>query len=277
MRWIAKNIPLEGRQSLSPWRRQALTAWQSAPDASIHTILDLPAEAMSRYLSNLSARPPARPLHVAVKAAALALARFPDANCVMRRGSLYRRRDADIFLPVALDDTGRDLAYTVVRRADKKSVVEISKELLADVISLRKGGQKAYRPITVPLISGLLIRMATFCLYTLNLWTPLFGVPRNPFGSAAVTDVSGFNVDYGFPPLLPVARLPFVIGVGSIIERPNATGQMEPWQRLTIVFDHRMLDGVLIGLICGFVREVWENPATHLEPGQVTQQATPAA
>lgn len=273
--WIGRNIPLAGRQKLSPWRRQALTAWKSAPDASIHTILDLPAEAMDRYLSQVGGRPTARPLHAAVKAAALALARFPEANCVMRRGGLYRRRDADIFLPVALDAEGHDLAYTVVRQADRKGIGEIAKELVVDVIRLRKHGEKAYRPPNVPLVSGLLIRLATFCLYTLNLWSPAFGVPRNPFGSAAVSDISGFNVDYGFPPLLPIARLPFVIGVGSIIERPNAQGRVEPWQRLTVIFDHRILDGVLVGRICGYLREVWQAPAEHLEAADHLGEAQP--
>ena len=264
MAWIGRNMPLAGRQKLSPWRRQALSAWASAPDASIHTQLDLPAAAMARYLAALGGRPPARPLHAAVKAAALALAKYPDANCVMRRGGLWRRRDADIFLPVALDAQGHDLTYTVVRQADGKSVREIVRELTVDVIGLVKRGKLAYRAPSVPLISGLLVRAASFCLYTLNLWSPAFGVPRNPFGSAAVTDISGFNVDYGFPPLLPIARLPFVIGVGSEIERPNAAGEMESWQRLTIVFDHRILDGVLIGLICGYLREVWQDPEKHL-------------
>ena len=142
MRWLARNVPLVGQQKLSPWRSQALSAWDSASAASLHTVLEMNAEPMLRYLEQQSERGGLRVTSVpfVVKVAAMTLRELPDVNCLLRNGRLYRRRDADIFMPVALDEEGSDLSFVVVRNADTKSPADIAGEVSRSARQMRNEG-----------------------------------------------------------------------------------------------------------------------------------------
>jgi pyruvate/2-oxoglutarate dehydrogenase complex dihydrolipoamide acyltransferase (E2) component len=263
--WLSRNIPLAGPQELSPWRRVALSAWPTVSDASVLGVVELNAAPVLDYLGRECERTGARidPLHVVAKALADTFRELPEINCVLRAGRLYRRRDVDIFFPVAMDRRGWDLSGVVVRDADNLSVVEISRELASASFRLRRAGDTGFS-VKNRVLGRLLMRTAGFFLYTLNLWTPALGFPRNAFGSAAVTDLSHFGADFAFPPLLPIARLPLVVGVGAVAERYGADGKPEKFLRLGVVFDHRVIDGVYAGRICHRIRAIFANPEGHL-------------
>lgn len=266
MKWLCRNVPLVGRQELGPWRSQALSAWESVSDASVHTVVDVAAEPMLRFLQQCRHDKGARVtrVHFVVKAVAMTLRQLPDINCLLRNGRLYRRRDADIFMPVALDAEGRDLSFVTLRGVDTKSVTEIASEVSRSAWQLRKQGGVRFKPIRNRFLRRPLMRLGGFVLYSLNVWTPALGIPKNAFGSAAVTDLSELGADYMFPPLLPFARLPLVVGVGSIHETYGPNGEPEKWLRLCIVFDHRIIDGVYAGRICRYLRAIWAEPERHL-------------
>lgn len=260
-------MPLSGPQPQSAWRGQALGAWESVSDASVHTVLEVQAAPMLRYLDRHRARKGARvsSVHFVTKAVALTLRQLPEINSLLRLGRLYRRRDADIFIPVTLDAKGYDLSFVVIRSADTKPVAAIADELTRGAWSLRKKESVPLKPIRSRVLRRPLMRLAGFLLYTLNIWSPAFGIPKNPFGSAAVTDLSELGADYMFPPLLPFARLPLVVGIGPLYEKYGPQGTHETWLRLCIVFDHRIIDGVYAGRICRYLRTVWAAPEQHLD------------
>jgi hypothetical protein len=265
MKWIEENVPLTGRLELSSWRTQALSTWNSVSDASVPAIVEVNAEPMIRFLEAHNQREGARasPVHFVLKAVALTLRELPNANCLIRNGCLYHRRDADIFIPVTLDTDGHELSYFVVRNADTKSVSEIAEELTRAAWTLRKEGTRI-KTVTNRWLRRPFMRFVEYVLFSLNIWSPAMGIPKNPFGSAAVTDLSEFGADYMFPPLLPFARFPFVVGIGSIRSKYGPDGVAERWMPLCIVFDHRIIDGVYAGRIYKFLRRVWAAPEDHM-------------
>jgi len=270
---ISRNVFLDGEMKLSPWRGLALVAWESVSDASVHAVVEMDAAPMLRYLDNLQQSTGVRvsPVHFVGKAVADTFRHLPDMNCLLRRGRLYRRRDVDIFFPVALDRRGEDLSGVVIRNVDTKPVDVIARELSEAARRLREHGDENFRAVKMHQLRRAMMRFAGFFLYTLNLWTPALGVPRDAFGSAAVTDTSAFGADFIFPPLLPVARLPFVIGVGTLFDRLDSDGKPGTWLRLCIVFDHRIIDGVYGGRICRHLKAIWAEPERHFDEGDTAK------
>lgn len=265
---FSRNIPLEGPLELSPWRSIALLAWDSISDASVHAVIEVEAGPMLQFIERRSKSSGRHisTIHFVGKTLAEVLREFPDVNCILRRRRLYRRRDVDIMFPVALDRAGYDLSAAVIRNADAKPLEDIANELSKIASDLRSQGGSSFKAGT-HILQRPLLRFAQFILYTLNIWTPLLGLPRNAFGSAAVSDVSSFGADFAFPPLLPIARLPIVVGVGPIFEKYGPDGKTTKWLRLFLVFDHRVIDGVYAGRICHFIRGVFAKPEDHCGNG----------
>lgn len=274
MALLRRNVALSGEMALSPWRSLALVTWESVSDASIHAVVEMDAAPMLDYLERLRDNTGLRlnPVHFVGKALADTLREYPDLNCLLRRGRLYRRRDVDIFFPVALDPQGKDLSGTVVRNVDTKSVETLTQELSDVATKLKKKGDDNFNALKGHILRRALVRFAGFVLYTLNLWSPALGFPRDAFGSAAVTDLSSFGADYAFPPLIPMARLPIVIGVIGLVDRADADGKPAKWLRLCVVLDHRVIDGVYAGRMCRHLRAIHAEPARYLDPTDDTRE-----
>ena len=267
MALLKRNVALLGEMRLSPWRSLALVTWESVSDASIHAVVEMDAAPMLDYLEQLRERTGLRlsPVHFVGKALADTLHEYPDLNCLLRRGRLYRRRDVDIFFPVSLDPQGKDLSGTVIRNVDAKSTEDLARELTNEASRLKKKGDDNFNVLKGHILRRALVRFAGFFLYTLNLWSPVLGFPRDAFGSAAVTDLSSFGADYAFPPLIPMARLPIVIGVIGLVDRTDDGGKPAKWLRLCVVLDHRVIDGVYAGRMCRHLRAIHAEPARHLD------------
>ena len=274
MSWLCENVPLLGPKPLSPWRNAALSAWRTVGDASVHAVVDIEADPVLDFIERERARTGSRLtlVHCTGKATGLMLRRFPDLNCLLRLGRLYQRRDVDIFFTVALDRHGEDLSGIVINGVDAQPVTALAEQLTQATLKLRQQGDASFKGIKATgmigrVTSRLMMRAGGFIMYTLNVWSPLLGLPKNAFGSAAVTDISQFGAEYAFPPLLPIARIPLVIGMGPVITKPvYSGGKWKPVRhlRLCVVFDHRVIDGVYAGRMFNFFREVLSRPDDYL-------------
>jgi pyruvate dehydrogenase E2 component (dihydrolipoamide acetyltransferase) len=120
------------------------------------------------------------------------------------------------------------LVVAVVRQADRKSLVEIARELDAIVVRFRQG------KLEVRDMSG---------------------------GTFTITNLGGHGVD-AFTPIVNQPESA-ILGVGRIAQRPAVVdGRVEPrhtaW--LTLAFDHRVADGAPAGDFLSRVREIIEKP-----------------
>lgn len=260
-------------ERVSTWRRIAVHAWGAPRDPSVHGTIEVDATELLDVVRELRERSGARVTvtHVVGRALALAIRARPDVNAIVRSGSVWQRETINVFFQVAFEG-GENLAGHKVARADEKSVVAIAKELSAGAGRVReKRGESVeaaskFRAIPSPIV-GAALRASTWLTYNLGLDLSRLGVPFDAFGSAMVTNVAGFGLSNGLPPLFPPSRCPILVLVGEVAERPwvhEGVVVPRPVLSLGVTFDHRLLDGFQAGTLAKRFREVVEHPRTAL-------------
>jgi pyruvate dehydrogenase E2 component (dihydrolipoamide acetyltransferase) len=197
-------IPLKGlRGSIA---RNMSAGWQ-APRVAMGVDVDMTA------CQALQARAAAQgtkltPTALVVRAAALALRRHPAMNALMREGGIERAPDVHIGLAVAVDG---GLAVPVLREADTKSAAQLAAES-RELAAAARAGQlppRAYQG-----------------------------------GTFTVTSLGMTGIDW-FTPILNPPQVG-ILGISRVIERAvvrDATVVAAPMTTLSLVFDHRAIDG----------------------------------
>jgi pyruvate/2-oxoglutarate dehydrogenase complex dihydrolipoamide acyltransferase (E2) component len=275
---LARNVRYSGTLRLSSWRKIAIGTWRTPSEASVYGTLELDVARALAYLEKERARTGLKLTftHLAGKAVAATLARHPQLNSVLRFGRLYQRRDVDVFFQVASDAGGKDLSGLTIRNADRKSIAQIATEMQQNAVMIREKGDPAFRQVkrTMGAFPGFLARtllnLTGFILYTLNVWTPILGAPRDAFGSVMVTSIGSLGLDMGLAPLVPYSRVPVVIAVGAVRETPVVRdGKIVVGQvaRLCATFDHRVIDGVHASQMVRTLQAIFADPEKELGSG----------
>lgn len=274
---FTKNIDLAPPLRLSSWRKIAIGTWRDAGDPSVYSVLEVDMGPALAYLERLRAKTGAKLTltHFVGKAVANTLSRHPDINCILRFGRLYPRKDVDVFFQVASDVGGKDLSGMTIRRADTKSILEFALEMQARTHRIRTEGDPEFKKMKSTMgglpgwASRFILGFAGFILYTLNLWTPLLGSPRDPFGSCMVTSIGGLGLDLAFAPLVPYSRVPLLIAVGAVRDTPVVReGRVEVAQvsRLCVTLDHRLIDGMHASHMAKTLTSIFAHPERELGP-----------
>jgi len=277
MPFLTKNMDLKPPLRLSSWRKIALGTWETAGDPSVYGILDIDAEPAINYIQKLREKTGQRITfsHFAGKAVAETLNRHPQMNCVLRWGKLYPRKTVDVFFQVACDGQDENLSRMTVRSEETKSITDISKEMEDRVRAIREKRDQSYTKMKknmgdLPgILSGLAIKLTGFFLYSLNLYTPLLGTPRDSFGSVMITNIGSLGLDTAFAPLVPFSRVPLLIALGNTRDAPVVkNGQVVPAKliRLCVTLDHRVIDGMYASHMAKTVQQIFLNPEKELGP-----------
>jgi pyruvate dehydrogenase E2 component (dihydrolipoamide acetyltransferase) len=88
-------------------------------------------------------------------------------------------------------------------------------------------------------------------------------MPRDPFGTAVITNVGGFGIDTAFAPFLPMGRTPMLLLVTKVRERPwvvDGEVVVRPVLRLCATFDHRIVDGYQAGQLAQIIMAKVQHP-----------------
>ena len=274
---FTRNVKLGKPLRVGSRRIIALGTWGSAGDPSVYGSIDIDAVPALEYIDKLRSKTGKHVTlsHFVGKALALTIAKHPEINCILRFGRFYPRKDIDVCYLVAADDSGQDLSGTIIREADKKSLLDYATEMEANVEAIRKKGDPAFKKMKntmklVPgILAGMVIRFSELFMYALNLWTPLLGTPRDPFGSILITNIGSLGLDMAFAPLVPYSRVPILISIGAVRDMPVVRdnqiviGRMV---RLTVTFDHRLVDGVQIAKMAQTMLKFFAAPEKELGP-----------
>jgi len=186
-------------------------------------------------------------------------------------GRLYPRKAVDIFFQVATDMKGIDLSGVTIRDAEKKTVLEIAKEMQDAVTQVRFDGDPTYKKSknimgSLPtFLVGCLLDLFGFLLYGLNIWSPIFGTPRDAFGSMMITNVGTLGLGLSFAPLVAYSRVPALISLSTIEEKPvvkEGNIVIAPILQIGITVDHRVIDGAHGGNMVRTLRTYFEDPST---------------
>jgi pyruvate/2-oxoglutarate dehydrogenase complex dihydrolipoamide acyltransferase (E2) component len=272
---LSKNVQLGSALKTSSWRKIAIGTWRSAGDPSVYAIAEIDVERAQAYLEKIRAKTGIKVTltHLAGKAMAMTLAKHPEINCILRFGRLYPRKNVDIFFQVASDSAGKDLSGITIRQADRKSVAEIALEMQARAEKIRSQGDPEFKKMksTMGNLPGILSRyvlgFAGFFMYSLNLWTPLLGSPRDPFGSCMITSIGSLGLDMAFAPLVPYSRVPLLIAVGAVRPTPAVkNGKIEIAQisRFCVTLDHRLIDGMHASKMSKTLTAIFADPDKEL-------------
>jgi len=90
-----------------------------------------------------------------------------------------------------------------------------------------------------------------------------YGLPRQPFGSVMVSSVGMFGIQHAYAPLSPYYRIPFLVLVGEVAEKPAVVdGKVVPRPLLTVsaTMDHRYVDGFHAARLARSTRAYLEDP-----------------
>ncbi|HZP40377.1 MAG TPA: 2-oxo acid dehydrogenase subunit E2 [Candidatus Binatia bacterium] len=260
---------------LRGWRRVAAQAWRPPQDPSVYAVLDVPMRGALAYLERVRNDTGVRVTvtHLVARGVALAIRQYPQLNGIVSRGRIMLRDTVDVFLQVATDG-GMDLSGIKVARADEKGVVEIARECEARVERLRQRRDRQVERtkslldrIPVRLL-GPVMRAIGYLVYDLDLDLTRFGVVKDEFGSAMVTNVGTFGLAQAHAPLVPFSRTPLVVLVGEVQEKPVAEAGrvvIRPVMTIGVTFDHRFMDGYQGGAMAQLFRAYLEDPARFEE------------
>jgi pyruvate/2-oxoglutarate dehydrogenase complex dihydrolipoamide acyltransferase (E2) component len=276
-RLLSRNISYSGTLRLTAFRKVALGTWRTVGDPSVYGMIDLEVEPALAYLERIREKTGEKVsmTHFVGRAVAETIKRHPDVNVVLRWSQLYQRETVDVFFQVAADTKGDELSGHTVRRADQRSIAEIAAELNAAATKIRTQNDPAFRQMknlmrALPsFLARSLINFSEFILMTLNLWTPLMGVPRDAFGSVMVTSIGSLGLDDALAPLVPYSRVPLLISIGRIREMPVVRdGKIVVGQvvRLGVTVDHRAIDGVHASKMAKTLKAVFADPERELGP-----------
>ena len=268
--------PLE---TMSSWRRLAPHVWDRPHDPTVYGVLEVVVDRALPYLDALSreAATRVRVSHLVTKALALAIRGNPESNGVISNRRIKLRESVDIFVQVAMEG-GRDLSGAKIERADEKSVVEIARELVERAERVRRRadpGVERTKGLVTSLPNWLLgrtVRFMEWLIYDLQLDLTRFGIARDQFGSAMVSNIGnfeGFGMSFALAPLVPISRVPIVVLIGEVQRKPVVEDDcvvVRSVVTLGCTFDHRMIDGAQGAAMASLLRRVVEDPEAAFGP-----------
>ena len=274
------NINYLGPASESTWRKMAGASWDGPRDPTIYGLLEIDAGPLQERIATLREEGKRITVtHVIARALAVAIGRHPGVNVVFRRRRAYRRSTVDVFMHVVQPGASGDLGATelsgvMVREADTKTLVDVAEEMSTKVAMVHANEDtnlnRARRTLgAIPrLLLRPVLRLVNWLTVEWNVNLSWAGVQRDPFGSAAVTNVGVLGVDTGFAPLFPLGGPPILVTVGTISLRAvvDDSGQVvaRPVLRLGGTFDHRLMDGYHLAKLSNEFVHILEHEMEHL-------------
>ena len=165
---------------------------------------------------------------ILVKAVSQALTEYPEVNSSLKGDEIEVYGNVNMGIAVA---TERGLIVPVLRNADEKSLVDISKESSL-LIQRTQDGKDRTRMISA-------------------------------FGTFTITNLGTFGIDL-FTPIINQPESA-ILGVGKLDRKVKVVDgdkiAIRSVMNLCLVFDHRVIDGAPAARFLGRMRELLENPA----------------
>ena len=268
------NLDLRPAPPAGAFRKLALGTWRTPRDPSAYASLELRMEPALAFMAEHRARTGRRltVTHLVAKAAADALRRHPEANVVLRGQRSWQREDVGVCVLVVQPAQGSsrvDLTTATVHRADALSL-----EALADALEAKVSRVRARQDVEIErgkrrssLLPGWLmgpaLRLLSFVWYGLNVNLRRVGMPFDPFGSVAVTNLGSLGLEQGYVAMVPYTRVPLLLAPGRVRDEPVVeSGALVPGKvmTLTCTWDARLLDVDLVARVLRHIGGALEDP-----------------
>jgi pyruvate/2-oxoglutarate dehydrogenase complex dihydrolipoamide acyltransferase (E2) component len=257
----------------------ALGAYKSPRDPSAYAALEIRMERALAYVEAFRSRSGQRltVTHLVAKAAADALRRYPEANVLLRWNRPWLRKRVSVcVLVVQPEHLGRvDLTTATIPDADTLSLQGFAAAMQERVEHVRhrrdavieRGKRRSYR---VPgLFMNAVLRLLSFVWFTLNVDLAWVGMPRDPFGSVAVSSVGSLGLERAWLAMVPYTRVALYLAAGAVRDVPVLEGDaLVPGKEMTLscTFDARLLDAELVARVLHHIRAALEAPESAWGP-----------
>lgn len=270
---------------LSGWRKIASAMWGPPDDPQVYGILEFDATNLLAYQARArAAGHRVTATHFVGRALAAALHEVPDFNVRIVGSKVIPRDTVDIFFITAVEG-GRELSGLKIERTDEKSILEVAEELTGRATRMKQGDDPEFAK-TKRNIAGMprrllrpSMKLSAWIAGDHNRGIKSLGVKPSPFGSAMVTSIGMFGIPQGFAPLARFYRMPLLVLVGEITDKPVAVdGRVEvrPVLPLTATIDHRYADGWHISQLLVTFKAYLADPAAF-EPEPAAAAGLPAS
>ena len=268
------NVPM--------FRKIAMGTWKSAGDPSVYGIMDVDMSKTLALLPEYEKKHGVKitPAHLVGRAVSRIMQNRPEINGMIRGNRIYYRKHVSIFYQVNIPGTGADkikdasLSGVSLHQVETMSLSQIAKTLGAKAGDIREGrDQELKKSIDmfrfVPWsLSGLVLDFVSFLTYGLNLNLSKLGIPKDPFGSMMITNVGGMGIDLALAPLVPYSRVPLLMALGAVKDKPWIDEQGEIVKRkilpIGVTFDHRMIDGIHASQLAADFKKCFVEPEKYL-------------
>lgn len=274
------KIELQRISKAPLFRKIAFGTWRTVGDPSVYGFLEIEVGKAVKFLENINEKTQAKVTisHMVAKALATVMKDRPEINGMIRLGGIYQRKDIDIFFQVNVPGKGKDsvgeasLAGTVIRKVDQLTLQQIAEDLKTKATRLRDNQDDEFNKSVslfkiIPwFLSRCALDITSFLIYTLNLNLTLFGLPKDPFGSAMITNVGSLGIEQAWAPLVPYSRVPLLIVIGAIREKPwveKGEVVVRPVMNIGVTFDHRFMDGVHASIMAKKFKEFFADPEKY--------------
>ena len=278
--WLKRNVELRPVGRVSGFRKLAIGTWDTPRDPQIYGTLRVRMEESLRFIAAYREATGRRltVTHLVAKAVAQALAEVPETNALIRRSRPQERERVSVFLSIATEDpeTGQiDLSGAKIDDVDRKSLGVVLDEIEQAVRSVRSGTDETIeesKSLFAKLPFGVMrsvLDAVSLGLYGLNLDLTRLGLPKDPFGSALVTNIGSLGLSEAYAPLMGYTRTPILLAVGAVQDEPVVdSGEVVPGKVMGIhaTLDHRLIDGKHAALLARVVTRVLESPFEELGP-----------
>lgn len=254
----------------TPWRVTSAAIYTTPTDSRVYGTLDIDVTAAKQFLD--SKREEGLKLtmvHLATAVLARAIAfDVPEMNCFIRRGAVVGREHLDVMLPVQVGgDTG--VTPMIIRDAHARRVSDIAGEVRGKAARSRGGDETStaknkyvLNRIPWPLRRPV-FRLLKWITVDMGVEVKALGLSAHSFGSFIVSDIGSFGLNTGMTALMPAAKIPCVIVLGKIEEKPvvkNGEIVIRTILPLTGTFDHRIVDGMQIGKLAHGIKRNFRKP-----------------
>ena len=254
----------------TPWRVTSAAIYTTPTDSRVYGTLDIDVtDARAFMQEKREAGHKITMVHIATSVLARAVAfDVPEMNCFIRRGGVVGRERLDVMVPVAMD--GEGVTSVIVKDAHARTVSSIAAEIRDKASSARKGqetkaAQNKYLLNRIPWpFRRPVFRLLKWITVDMGIEIRALGLSATSFGSFVVSDIGSHGLATGMTSLMPAAKVPCVIVLGKIEEKPvvrNGEIVIRTILPLTGTFDHRIVDGAQIGKLARGIKRNFRKPA----------------
>ena len=258
----------------STFRMMAANTWRPPNDPQIFGLAELEMSKVLAFIAKFRKDEgvKATPTHIIIKTTAILLARHPNINAKCEGGNIYQRDSVNV--SVAVDVGAKDLGLVLLRDVDKMSLKEIVERTAKAAGEVKSGVDRELGRSRVlynklpPFLLRRYFDIADILINKLNLDLRLFGVPRDPFGSAFITSVGMLGVEECFPPIPTLSRVSVALLVTAIQDRPwveDGKVVVRPIMKLCATLDHRVVEGYEFAVIVNEFKEIIANPEKYFK------------